>query len=80
MNKKQRRNLIATLVKSTQAKKRKKVDLELAERDTGYALEPTVHDIDDELGHLHGFRSDVKQTEAEEMFYGDLSLTEDAED
>ena len=61
MNKTKRRALIASLVKKAQAKNRRNIAAELAERDTGIALAPTLDDVDDEL-IMSGFREPATAT------------------
>lgn len=82
MNKTKRRALIASLVKKTQAKNRRNVDLDQIERDAGIALAPTLDDVDDELTHMSGFREETRNRNNvadDELFYGVSSLGDESE-
>jgi len=82
MNKTKRRALIASLVKKTQAKKRRNVDAELAERDTGIALAPTLDDVDDELVRMSGFREETRNrnnVSEDELLFGVSNLDDGVE-
>jgi hypothetical protein len=80
MNKTKRLTLIASLVKKNQAKKRRNANLELAERDTGIALAPTLDDVDDELGRMSGFREETRDRNnvaEDELLFGVSNLGDD---
>ena len=82
MNKTKRRALIASLVKKTQAKNRRNIAAELAERDTGIALAPTLDDVDDELTHMSGFREETRNRNnvaEDELLFGVSNLDDGVE-
>ena len=79
MNSAERRKLIIKLVKTGCKNRRVYVDSATA-RDFGMLIEPTRSDVEDELDHMQGFRSNVKQSAAEEMFYGVESSMESTEE
>lgn len=81
MNKNKRLAFIASLVKKAQAKKRRDVDAEQSERDTGIALAPTLDDVDDELIRMSGFREETRDrnnVSEDELLYGVSKLDDDA--
>ena len=82
MNKTKRRALIASLVKKTQAKNRRNVDLDQIERDAGIALAPTLDDVDDELTRMSGFREETRNRNnvaEDELLYGISNLGDESE-
>ena len=82
MNKTKRRELIASLVKKTQAKNRRNTDAELAERDTGIAMAPTLDDVDDELTRMSGFREETRNRNnvaEDELLFGVSNLDDGVE-
>lgn len=83
MNKTKRCAMIASLVKKTQAKKRRNVSAEEVERDAGIALAPTIDDVDDELTRMSGFREEIRNrnnVSEEELLFGISNLNDDDAD
>lgn len=81
MNKNTRLALIASIVQKTKAKRRKTVEQELLNRDSGLVMAPTAEDVGDELERMSGFKQDIRQRASDdELLYGSSSLGDETND